>query len=359
MAEYSRIAKGHVTSTGRQMAINLPFAPDHVKLINYTAMATPAEGDVVKAYWDVSMGQGYAAYDFYDAGPVYSTAVATSGGISTFEAGQLLQFGARQQVVAMTKADPAVVTVTNHGYASGDVVIFQGLFQSPTTGMPQICGIPFEVTVVDANTFTIPWNTNQSNYTALSGSPSGAYVKKVLYPFLYAPGVSIISDITLGSTTTVSCTDPHNMVVGQEVAFRIPSAWGPVQLNSLPNSVVPGSPIYGFVVAVVDALTVIVNINSSAFTAFNSNQPVAGVSGMSFPQMLAVGDVNTGGMPIYSGSALYPSPMVDGAPTINGPAIQGAFVNNTSRGFIIGATVAPVASQVIYYEAILSDYAVN
>src|SRR5690606_38044134 len=112
---------------------------------------------------------------------------------------------------------------------------FTGLFQSSTTGMPQICGMPFVVTVSDATTFTIPWDTNQSNYTALSGNPTGAFVKKVLNPYLYVPGVSFISALSVGATTTVTTTTPHNLVVGQEVAFRIPQSYGTVQLNSLPN----------------------------------------------------------------------------------------------------------------------------
>lgn len=364
MTEYSRIAKGKTTvlSAGGTGPINLPFQPDYVEFINYTAMDTPTATWVVKGYWDANMGQGFAAYDFYDTGPVYSTNVATTNGVSTFAAGLMLQYGASQQVVSISTASPASVVVTGHGYVSGDVVIFEGLYQSASTGMPQIAGVPFTVTVIDANTFTIPWNTNQSNYTALSGSPSGATVKKVLYPYLYQPGVTYISAITTGTTTTIDTTDAHNFVVGQEVAFRIPSAWGTTQLNSLPNSVTPGSPIYGYVVSVTDYNTVVVNINSSAFTAFNSNQPF-NAAGQQFAQMVAVGDVNTGGVQISAGSQLYPPPYVvpigtTRVNTINGPAIQGAFFNNTSQGFIIGSNLAVAAQsgQTIYWRAFLHDY---
>lgn len=361
MAEYSRLAKGSLVTNGGNNVVNLPFQPDYVEFINYTAMDTPTATQVVKGWWDVNMGQGFAAYDFFDTGPVYSTNVATSGGISTFAAGQLLQYGATQQVVSITKANPAVVTVTGHGYQSGDVVTFQGLYQSATTGMQQIAGIPFTITVIDANSFSIPWNTNQSNFTALSGSPAGALVKKVLYPYLYEPGVTFISAITTGTTTTIDTTTAHNLVVGQEVAFRIPQVYGTTQLNSLPNTLIPGSPIYGYVVSVTDYNTVIVNINSTGYTAFNSNQLFANVAGQPFAQMVAVGDVNTGGVQISAGSQLYPPPytMPIGTTrvnTINGPAIQGAFFNNTSYGFVIGPTVAPTASQTIYWRAFLHDY---
>lgn len=367
MTEYSRMAKGTslVLASGGCAPVALPFQPDYVEFINYSAMDTPTATWIVKGYWDKNMGQGFAAYDFYDTGPVYSTNVATTNGVSTYAAGLSFQYGARQQVVSITKANPAVVTVTGHGYSSGDVVVFQGLYQSSTTGMQQIAEIPFTITVIDANSFSIPFNTNQSNFTALSASPSGAYVKKVLYPFLYAPGVSPISAITLGSTTTIDTTVAHNLVVGQEVAFRIPSAWGTVELNSLPNNVIPGSPIYGYVVSVTDYNTVVVNINSSAYTAFNSNQPFASFPGQQFAQLVAVGDVNTGGVQISSGSALYPPPFVrpigtTTVNTINGPAIQGAYFNNTSQGFIIGPSLAVAAQsgQTIYWRAMLHDVSI-
>jgi hypothetical protein len=56
------------------------------------------------------------------------------------------------------------------------------------------------------------------------------------------------------------------------------------------------------------------------------------------------------------------------APTINGPAISGAFVNNTSQGFIIGAgtgtnvTAAVLVganTNVIYWVAYQEDLVVN
>lgn len=356
MAEYSRIARGSITSTGAQMMVNLPFQPQIVELYNYTAAGTPTNGEYPFAYWDTDMGQGFAQTQVFNATPVLTTSVLTSGGISTFSGGLSLQFEAQIQISGITKASAAVVTTgSSHGYVTGDVVLFEGLYQSSTTGMPQICGIPFVVTVTGATTFTIPWNTNQSNYTALSGSPTGAFVRRVTYPFLYAPGVSVITAVSTGTTTTVTTTAPHNLVVGQEVAFRIPSNYGIIELNSLPNTALPGSPIYGYVTSVGSSTQVTVNINSTSYTAYSNNVAVASVPGLSFPQMLAVGDVNTGGV-AYSGGALYPSPVVNGSSTINGPAISGSFVNNTAQGFIIGTTLAGTASDAMYYKAYLCDY---
>lgn len=341
MTEYDRLARGTFTSTGNAQFINLPFQPTTIEMWNFSSFATPAQHGVPYAYWDVGMGQGFAVEDVFNATPVLTTDVVNVNGFSTFSAGLLLQFGAQLQIASITKANPAVVTTASaHGLTTGQVVILEGLFQSATTGMPQISLMPFVITVTGATTFTIPWNTNQSNYTALSGSPTGAFVRQVLFPFLYEPGISFISAITTGTTTTVTTTNNHNLVVGQEIGFRIPTAYGTTQLNELPNNTIPGSPVYFYVTAINSNTQFVCNAVSTGFTAFATNQTVASMVGQSLPQVVAVGDVNSGGA-AFSGGALYPSPSFPtssgGVSTINGPAINGAFVNNTSQGFVIGA----------------------
>jgi hypothetical protein len=368
MTEYSRMAKGSFTSTGAAKIINLPFAPDRIELINYTAAAAMTDDVVPFGWWDSAMGQGFAVIE-RSTGAALISDVITSGGFSTFQAGLSQQFGAKQQIVGITAANPAVVNVTAHGYSVGDTVVLQGLNQSATTGMQQIAGIPFTITAVgDADHFTLKWDTSGGNYTALSGSPTGAFVMKVLYPFLYVPQDNVVSFVTTGTTTTVATTMYHNFEVGQEIAFRIPTVWGTTQLNSLPNVIIPGQPIYGYVTSITDNWTFVCSINSTGYTAFNPNQVFANYPGEQFPQVLAVGDVNMGGQSISAGSALYPSPLfptsTNRVPTINGPAIRGAFVNNTSQGFIIGsghavgdadAHLVGANADVIYWTAFLDD----
>ena len=379
MTEYNKMAKGRFTSTGFAKTINLPFQPDFVEFFNYSvANSAPANHGVFRGFWDANMGQGFAVEEVYNATPVLVSDTVVTNGISTFSAGLALQYGPVYQHTGSTdfsisKANPAVVTTTtNHNLQTGDVVIFQNLAQTATTGMQQIAGIPFMITRTGATTFTINWNTNQSNYTAFNSATStnnvGSY-KKVLYPDLYFPGVKFLSAITTGTTTTISTTSQHQYVVGQEVAFRIPSVWGTIQLNSLPNLVIPGSPIYGYVVSVTDSQNFVVNIDSTAYTAFNSNLTFASYPGEKFAQTVAAGDINSGGVQISAGSALYPAPQysyaaLNDSSTINGPAIQGAFVNNTRQGFIIGAglgtndatsVLVGAAGNIIYWRAFLHD----
>ena len=386
MAEYSRLAKGNYVVSGGTLGvsapnvkiINLPFKPDFVTLINYTQAATPAAHGIPFAWWDASVPPlSFSSVNYDTIVSVYSSATASNtdmvkvgGGISVFSAGLSQQYGAAQQVVASTKGTTTSFQVTGHGYSVGDTVIFKGLFQSAITGMPQMNVIPFTIiTITDANNFIVNYNSNNAAYTNLSGSPASAFVQKVLFPFLYVPEDNVITAITLGNTTTIQTSMYHNFEIGQEIAFRVPNAWGTTQLNSLPNNIIPGSPIYGYVVSITDNWTFVCSINSSAYTAFTTNIAVASVPGLTFPQVVAVGDVNTGANIISAGSPLYPSPLFPSStnrvPTINGPAIRGAFVNNTSQGFIIGnaASRTDTASwvggsngDVMEWRAYLHDY---
>ena len=312
MAEYSKMAHGVVKSTGQGMPVFLPFTPDYVQLWNLTSAATPANGNLYNAIWNSFMAPGDAIIQVYDAGPDLTTNTAYPNGITPISAALALQYQNQIPIASISNASPAVVTtVPNHNYSTGDVVIFEGLFASATTGMPQICGIAFTVTVTGAQTFTIPWNTNQSNYTLLTGSPAGAYVTRLSYPYLYSPGISFIESITNSTLPLITTTTAHNLVIGQEIAFRIPKVWGMQQLNSLPNLNIPGSPIYAYVTSTPTLYTFTININTTNFNAFTTNVPVSALQGLSFPQVAPVGDVTTGGTP-YSGGILNPSPLVNG-----------------------------------------------
>jgi len=383
MAEYSRLASGKVLSAGGSTVVAIPFIPDFIEVSN--ASAAQAAAGVTRAWWMTDMGQGAAFRNLYGTGEQYidvvggsigSTAALVDGsGFKTIKAGLSLQYGPvfsfATGTFTISKAANALVTTSvNHNLVSGNWVVFSNLYQTASTGMQQLAGIPFMITVTGATTFTICWDTSGSFYTAFDSAASlnnvGSF-KQILYPALYVPGVAYICDLTLGATTTVETTAPHNFVVGQEVAFRIPSqvagssAWGPTELNSLPNVQIPGSPIYGYVISVTNSTTFVVNIDSSLFTPFSNNYPFLSFVGRTPPQVVAVGDVNTGGWPISAGSELYPSPLVyDGfgvaqRRTINGPAIQGAYINNTFMGFLIGAGVAGTEGDILFWRAYMHD----
>jgi hypothetical protein len=364
--------------------INLPFQPDFVEIWNYTNIKTSGASLLTRAWWDnrlldASTGNNATMVEGYSSGTATIFDVIQSNGISSFSAGQLLQYGPTFLLggsggIAKTNSTTLTVTTTAvHGLVPGNWVTFQNLYQTASTGMQTLAGIPFEVlTVGSTTTFTIGWVGNAANLTAITtgGLNTLASFKQILYPTLYEPGVAFPWTITqTGGVVTVNTTAAHNFVVGQEIAFRIPSIYGAQQLNELPNVTIPASPQYFYVVSTPTPTSFTFNY-TPAITAFSvANPTFLSFPGLKFAQVFAAGDINSGGWP-YTGGALYPAPNIYGSntpgatPTINGPAIQGAFVNNTSQGFIIGpgaptviteTTIVTVSSQ-IYWRAYLSDY---
>ncbi len=381
MAEYSRLAKGSFSSTGQSQIINLPFQPDYVRMVNQTVANTNATSqNIASAFWDVQMGQGTAVIEGYNSTALIYDYVAT-GGISTFSGGLSQQFGTVYTVSSIaTGTTTKITTSAPNGYAVGQTIVMSGLAVGGTNNSQLLNGVPFTITTINSTTqFTINWNSSNGVYATTTGT-----VRQVLYPFLYLPEDNVISGITTTSGSnqiTVTTTMYHNLEIGQEVAFRIPSLWGSTQLNSLPNNLIPGSPMYGYVTAitgtingvVLDNWNVAITVPSNVLpiTAFNPNftLPNSTISGLSYAQLVPVGDVNTGGKSITTNTLLYPPPSFplpnNSVGTINGPAIKGAFVNNTSQGFIIGAGAGRVlttgvlvgaSSNIIYWEATLHDY---
>lgn len=385
MTEYSRSAKGSFVSANTAQAIYLPFQPTLIKLKNLTAYKNFAASDIPDAWWDITMGQGTAACKYVDS-TVLTTAYIPTGGFQTIAAGISLQYGPTVFLgttggAGIAKTNSTTLTVTTaaaHGLLPGNWVIFQNLYQTTTTGMQQLAGIPFEVLTTTSTTFTIGWVGNAANLTAITTAATGAAsFKQILYPVLYAPQVAYPWSITVSAGVgTVMTTAPHNFQVGQEIGFRIPSVYGATQLNELPDVLIPGSPQYYYVASVVSATEFTFN-NAPAITAFSvANPAFTSFPGLKFAQVVATGDINSGGYP-YTGGSLYPSPTVyngnslTASNTINGPAIQGAYINATWQGFIIGAGNAVYqggsadassylcgeTSDVVFWEAYLTDIA--
>lgn len=90
--------------------------------------------------------------------------------------------GSKKTIAAITKANPAVLTVTGHGFTTGQTVTINGPNTSgTTTGMFEIHGARAVITVIDANSFSLT-GVNSTGYSTYSG---GATVR------LEAHGVNI------------------------------------------------------------------------------------------------------------------------------------------------------------------------
>ncbi len=108
--------------------------------------------------------------------------------------------------------------------------------------------------------------------------PIPAYANVPIEAQFYKPSQFFISTITLGITTLVTTTTDNNYVIGQQVRLLIPPSFGCYQLNNT----------FGYVISIPSSTQVEVAINSYGGTPFQSS------SATTQPQILAIGDINSG-----------------------------------------------------------------
>ena len=109
--------------------------------------------------------------------------------------------------------------------------------------------------------------------------PIPAYANVPIEAQFYQPSRFVISNISLGATTTVTTSVAHNYVVGQLVRLLIPASFGCYQLNET----------QGYVLSVPTTTSIEISINSLT----NVNQYIAS-SDSTKAQILAIGDINSG-----------------------------------------------------------------
>jgi len=109
--------------------------------------------------------------------------------------------------------------------------------------------------------------------------PIPEYQNPPIQPQFFVPSNFNIQAITLGQTTTVETTVENNFVVGQQVRFIIPPSFGTRELNN----------VSGIVISLTSTTIFVVQINS-----YNMN-PFVLSSGSTLAQVLAIGNINSGG----------------------------------------------------------------
>jgi len=305
----SNLFYGSFTSTGSAYTLDFGTLVTSFTMHNLTQYNSTANPGVLKRAWYVS---GMPTGSYFGVVNTNSAATdqsiyAASGGFTPIDYDNLPSV-ASTAISSVSQANPAVVTSTSHGLATGDTVILYNV-----TGQQQLSGMMFTVTRTGANTFTIPVDTS-----GFANAGSGGTVQKVfLNPFVERE--TYITNITAASSAVVSTSTNHGYQVGDVVSFRIPQngAYGMTELNYL----------RGTITAVGSVTTFTVNINSSGFTAW-AWPLTANAFQQSHPVVIPCGAAGTS--PNYLGDAT---------------------ANNGYKGLILGSAVCGAASDVIYWTA--------
>ncbi len=261
--------------------LKLPFIPDVFELWvqgnsagdNWTSSASP--GPVKYAFWQVGMASGTALCTANTAGAATdtSTFLATGGVTPVTSAANL--YGPQQGGSGITKANPAVMTMTNNNvFSTGNVVLLES-----TTGALQFSGIPWSVTQTGATTYNLG-DAFGSLAAGFAAAATNVVAQQLLFPTAFTPYISYIVGLTTGATTTVVTSAPNGVSVGDTVRLVVPAPWGTTQVSGQ----------QGLVLAVTDAWTFVVGINSSAASAFTFPTTAQAAAGVSFPQVIPFGD---------------------------------------------------------------------
>lgn len=306
------ILTGTFTSDGLSRNISLPSGYTTFEMVNITDIgSTAANTNVIRARGMSSMAAGSAFYSPKTSGSAtlaLETMTLTGGFTFVADSGGYAPEAALA-VTSATNASPPVLTMTSStgNVLAGDIVRYYG-----ASGQYNIAGMDFTAGTVVANT---------SIALAYMGAPgavgAGGSVRRIPFDLRYYPRARYITAITQAASAVVTMSVTHGYTVGQAVRIVVPAAFGMTQINGL----------IGNITAInTSTNTITVDINSTGFTAFAFPTSAVAASGVTFAQVVPVGEAA-----INSPSQPY------------GNLLDDATRNASFTGIQIGATVQTTA----------------
>lgn len=248
------IQSGWFVSTGEDFYLSMRSDVDSIKVYNYTTAA--AVGGVGCEFtWVRGMDAG--------TGLVYSKTAATdaleltdmaAGGFTLFDTSIPVVVGPVATTASTNAAQPVVSTGSTAGLVTGEVVILSGINAAPT-----ICGIPFDIDTVVANTsFRIRWPL--ANAPGAVGG-AGFYRHAVSGSNIFSPKLRYIANMeSVGEFTVVTTTVVHGYAAGDKVRLYVPSAAnGMIQADNLQATILAIDTVNN---------TFTLDLDSSSFSAF-------------------------------------------------------------------------------------------
>jgi len=268
----SMIAEGSFTSTGAAQLIQLPRQPHYFKIINRSTWGT-APTAVVQSEWYNGMAAGEAK-SISEGGASALTAAVTAAGGAGF---RLIDLSNQTPAaaIAVTVVSQAASAVVNTATTPqiGDIVRLYA-----TTQMLQIAGMDFTVTAVNPG---VAFTLGYLNSAAFAAAANAGFYR-VLPRQLYTPRQFFITVITVANPAVITTSVAHGYAIGDRIRIHVPAVFGMVQIDNLEANV-----------TAVTAGTITTDINSSAFTAFAFPTSAVAAAGISFAQVVPVGEIAT------------------------------------------------------------------
>ena len=272
---FTILTGGSFTSTGAGVKIPLPSSADYFKTWNITQSIASNPNTVIQGEWFGSLFGAGASVAGRGIQLVKTTANLTSQfganlGFTYVTTSPNVEAQAANAITVITLANPAVVTQTQT-YSNGD---FLRIYN--TTGDLTVGGMVFQISSVSGSGYTLLGLANLAAVGLAAGT--AGFTRRVSSnaavdpEFLYITGINPGSAVTAAPAGTIVSTsvDPSAFyVVGMKVHFSVPSSFGMTQIDQLTGTITAlNISNSGGSAAGVAAYNMLVDIDSSAFTAF-------------------------------------------------------------------------------------------
>ena len=300
------IYRGSLVSTGAVTTINFPAGFDQFILRNRTTLAAGA--GIIESRWWLGMPVG-VSQNATVAGGAVTYAIAAGG--FTYVDSSTATLGAPIAVTGVSAASPSVALTATTPLV-GQIVRIYG-----TTGMLQIAGMDFSVTVVNPGVSMTLGFLPAVGFAA--PATAGTY-RLVPVDLKFYPRRRYITNITPAANAVITMSVAHDIVAGEKISIRCPAVFGMTQIDGLTGTITAINLVTN---------TITVDIDSTAFTAFAFPTSAIAAGGISFPQVVPVGELGT--------------------------LLTGSVRDTGTRSMFIGATICGAAGNVMDYWAIRSS----
>lgn len=319
---------GNATNqAGDQQIIVIPSGADWVKVSNFTKWGQVGSSGAYfqgsgnayigfEFFWQRGMAAGTGLVSYYGnaTSGVFGDTLVT-GGFTLYDpsgntvGAQSLLSNAVATTASTNATRPVVSTASTAGVQVGTVVRMSATAQTDVNGVDMVVG------AVTANTnFTLLTATNP--LATAPGAIGGAgFYRIVNTDPLFYPRRRFVVNVTRAVQPTVSTSVEHNLCAGQLVRFQIPSLIPVAGMTQLDEQVAT-------VLSVTDAYNFVINVDTSAYTAFA--WPTIAQQPSSFPIVVPVGE-NTANALVNLNAQV--------------PLSGGLQIHNTNTGILSDSTV--------------------
>ena len=295
---FQLIGGGNITLTTALIASGVQVecpgsTPDFILLKSLTGWGEASDAQAIEWWWEKTLAQGTAKGVLQSSEgstpqlPAMTSYAITANGIRSYNTANPPTYAA----LATTAIDKTTYVALMAD--TGTIQVGDWVRPYATTGMLQIAGYPFQVTAVTANTsITLGYMATGGEVQAADAT-GGNFIKYV--PNRMYPRESWIASVSQATQAVVYFTGKNDYTPGENLSFRVPSAYGMRQLNN----------VTARVLSVTNSATessVTLDLDTTAYTAFAFPTSATALAGVS----PAVAVPSSSGVIPASGSATSP-----------------------------------------------------